>query len=406
MLLPYVATKLDDVNYHVYQDQNKVPTAKVSSCSKFGIGSQSVPGKNSETQSSCWLVGKWEGCSSTCGEGVSSRSVSCIDLDGNPAADCDESVRPSITKQCQSHSNCNYSWQVGEWGSCQAGCGASTSTRFVTCVDVDNNVVEDVLCSVTSSKPVSEQPCTNFDTCTYKVEYSAWSECSSRCVTGTQTRTAECKRSDNSVVDISFCSDVELVQDCTGTDVCTFDWEYGEWGSCSNTCGDGTRTRTATCMASDGSVASNELCTSTPELSTTCMDNSGCVAYRLHHITHMRANIYLSDASGAKKAFLTTSDMGPETGPAPTKSITSASGSPVYVLFELTKTVADGDSFIWGMLSKEGNDFAYPFEIVAISDPRASCAVEEELWDNFYYRTFQCTIRGYFFSFLVKFEPY
>jgi hypothetical protein len=50
-----------------------------------------------------------------------------------------------------------YSWQIGSWGSCDAGCDWGTETRAVNCSTRNSVVVPDVRCLVT--KPSDSRSC-------------------------------------------------------------------------------------------------------------------------------------------------------------------------------------------------------------------------------------------------------
>jgi hypothetical protein len=83
----------------------------------------------------------------------------------------------------------------------------------------------------------------------YYWDADAWGECSVICGTGTQTRTIVCKDSGGNVIDDSNCDYLtkpDESQACIA-DPCTYTWETGSWGDCSEDCGGGIRARTVSC---------------------------------------------------------------------------------------------------------------------------------------------------------------
>jgi len=221
-----------------------------------------------------WETTAWSACSETCGTGTQVRDAVCKRSDGVVVTDsfC-TAPRPETSQSCSSIESCSYSWNYGSWGSCSTTCGDGTQTRTATCKRSDGTTVANGLCTDTA---VLSQACTNVSNCSYNFEYSTWGSCSTNCGAGTQTRTAVCKRSDGATMTNSYCGTPSLSQSCSQTSGCTYSWNYGSWGSCSTTCGEGTQTRTAICLRSDGITVANSLCTEATILSQSCIETTGC----------------------------------------------------------------------------------------------------------------------------------
>jgi len=59
---------------------------------------------------------------------------------------------------------------------------------------------------------------------------------------------------------------------------CSYGWVTGNWGSCSETCGGGTRTRSVACERSDGAASADGNCSgSKPTSSQNCNTQSCCI---------------------------------------------------------------------------------------------------------------------------------
>jgi hypothetical protein len=59
---------------------------------------------------------------------------------------------------------------------------------------------------------------------------------------------------------------------------CSYAWVEGAWSACSNTCGSGIRTRSVTCIRSDGALVESASCVASakPPISEACTESSGC----------------------------------------------------------------------------------------------------------------------------------
>lgn len=141
------------------------------------------------------------------------------------------------------------------WTTCSKSCGGGTQTRTNTCALVTTGL---------------SQSC-NTQECCSAVNYSAWSNwssCSKSCGTGTQTRTRK-KTSQYTGVD---CGTETQTQNCNTQTCCSsVNTQYGGYGSCSKSCGSGTKTRTVY----QYSNYNGQLCNSWNE-SASCNTHSCC----------------------------------------------------------------------------------------------------------------------------------
>jgi hypothetical protein len=106
---------------------------------------------------------------------------------------------------------------------------------------------------------------------TYSWEISNWSQCSAGCDGGIKTRTVSCLRSDGVFVSDASCPTPKPnEEEACNTQACTYDWQTSAWSGCTATCGGGTQTRTTNCYRSDGVAMSDTFCTNKPIISQTC----------------------------------------------------------------------------------------------------------------------------------------
>ncbi|XRB10254.1 thrombospondin [Pseudoscourfieldia marina] len=230
-------------------------------------------------------------------------------------------------KACASIYEYSYS-STGSWSSCSASCGGGTQTRSVTCKRSDGQSVSDSSCS--GSKPSTSQSC-NTQACapsyTYSYATGSWAVCSASCGGGTQTRSVTCKRSDGQAVADTMCSGTKPstslscnTQACTTpsttasptttkpadeapTTSYTYAFSEGSFGSCSESCGGGTRTRTVTCLRSDGQAVADTMCSGTkPSTSDSC-NNQPCNTSKNDAVTTTKVPPATSSASKLAQAF-------------------------------------------------------------------------------------------------------
>lgn len=270
----YIATEFDKIYFKISENIVQAITTEMSACSIYGPGSISTPAETGDSPSLCWVAGQWGDCDNTCGPGTTSREFKCLDLDSSVSTGCLEELKLSTTKGCKSFTDCSYSWDYSVWGSCSSNCGNGIQTRTANCERGDGTIVDDSYCT---NEAILTQPCFDTSFCTHSWEYDEWGACSTTCGTGTQYRTATCLRSDGTTVTNSSCTGTATTsQACTDVSTCNYSWNTTAWDSCSNTCGTGAQTRASTCKRSDGATVENTFCTAKPSGSQTCTDVSTC----------------------------------------------------------------------------------------------------------------------------------
>lgn len=129
--------------------------------------------------------------------------------------------------------------QVSEWSpwtECSAACGSGKHSRTRTIIDKkDGNCP-----ALFEEEPCNSQPCT---TECVMGDWTPWSDCSTKCGGGTQTRKKPIL-SDKSTGGLK-CPEVNEVRPCN-PEACDVDCEvtdWSEWSGCSTACGPGKHTR-------------------------------------------------------------------------------------------------------------------------------------------------------------------
>ncbi len=101
----------------------------------------------------------WGTCSVTCGLGVQLRTVTCT-LNGVAVSEsfCD-SAKPATSKSCILAACPHYKWKAGAWSTCSVTCGSGVKTRTVNCVQVGTNTVVDKSLCMLHNKPSPAKVC-------------------------------------------------------------------------------------------------------------------------------------------------------------------------------------------------------------------------------------------------------
>ncbi|WP_422513524.1 thrombospondin type-1 domain-containing protein [Sphingomonas sp. 3-13AW] len=213
-----------------------------------------------------WKEGSWGAPSNSCGDAISSRSVTCVSSDGRNVADafC-TAAKPTSSKSSYETSGCSYTWNASDpWGAPVAACGATVQNRSVTCTRSDGQTVADTLCNL-GSRPASQQAAIDYSTCTYAWKEGAWSAPSNMCGDATSTRSVTCVSSDGRTVADASCAGQKPAgsKSTYETSGCSYSWNPSpSWGAPVPACGATVQSRSISCLRSDGQTASDALCPS------------------------------------------------------------------------------------------------------------------------------------------------
>ncbi|NWV00760.1 PPN protein, partial [Upupa epops] len=167
-----------------------------------------------------------------------------------------------------------YSWSYGSWSECSSQCGGGFQSRLVFCT-IDNEIYPDYMCR-NKPQPDNNRTC-GHQTCpqTKRWKTGEWGTCSATCGGGTQTRSVYCVafdgQSSQEVVDNAEC--MVFAQQPRSSQPCNVrpcaTWSTGPWSECSASCGEGVQTRTVTCRTQQGSPAQDLNCLMEPKPSAT-----------------------------------------------------------------------------------------------------------------------------------------
>ncbi|XP_021257208.1 papilin isoform X2 [Numida meleagris] len=163
-----------------------------------------------------------------------------------------------------------YSWSYSSWSECSSECGGGFQSRLVFCT-IDNEIYPDYMCR-NKPQPDNNRTC-GHQTCpqTKRWKTGEWGPCSATCGGGTQTRSVYCVafdgQSSQGVVDNAEC--MAFAQQPHSSQPCNrrqcATWSTGPWSECSASCGEGVQTRTVTCRTQQGSQAQDFACLMEPK---------------------------------------------------------------------------------------------------------------------------------------------
>ena len=145
--------------------------------------------------------GSWSGCSTTCGNGIQTRTRTCAYNQGIYKLDI----------QACNVQNCCGEW--GSWGDCSKTCGVGIKHKTKTCFAGISYSLVTKDCIIPAT------------------DWSSWSDCSTTCGNGVQTRTRSCDyNQDSSSHEAKTEQKTCFIQEC-----CNDTWTtWSTWDACSN----------------------------------------------------------------------------------------------------------------------------------------------------------------------------
>lgn len=199
---------------------------------------------------------------------------------------CDSNSKPLEEQSC-SIRPCEdlglVEWVTSAWSSCDTDCGSQTQTRQVACVSRDGSVFPDDACiKLRGERPPDTQECSDGSTCSKSLWFtSEWSQCSTDCGKGIQSRHVFCGHIDEkgSIVKDEDNSKCLLDNKPSNSVTCEQDlckegkWFSGPAGPCNVPCGGGTKKRQQFCLSIENDTSefiASDNCPETDPLSEQC----------------------------------------------------------------------------------------------------------------------------------------
>ncbi|XP_072528272.1 A disintegrin and metalloproteinase with thrombospondin motifs 20 isoform X2 [Salminus brasiliensis] len=238
--------------YHIWP--NNQPYFPYDTGSHPGHSSWNVPSADNQ-----WRTGPWGSCSSTCEGGFQRRVVVCQDSEGRSTDYCDERVKPSESKSCDS-GPCPL-WNYGIWGECTRSCGGGQQTRLVVCQRPNGQRLNEHNCDMLDKPPDVEQ--CNMQPCPGSASWHRrpWKPCSVTCGKGTKQRDLACVYHNQTQTKEEHCA--HLRQPSTHK-LCRMgpcpSWKTNKWKTCSVSCGVGVQTREVYCRLKGKGRVGKEKC--------------------------------------------------------------------------------------------------------------------------------------------------
>lgn len=191
-----------------------------------------------------------------------------------------KSLTESVTEP--NYSTCTNSWVPSGFVDPGANCGNETWTQTVTCRrDLDKAVMSDAACSGT--KPATTDVRYDVSSCGYAAaNWTSWKPSSTCSATATKTRTAQCRRSDGQIVGASECTSRGIALSETVPEAnystCSSSWRESGFVDPGASCGSETWSQTVTCKRDlDNATMPDASCPGTKPASTSIRtDYSGC----------------------------------------------------------------------------------------------------------------------------------
>uniref|UniRef100_A0A4W4GDV2 Peptidase M12B domain-containing protein n=1 Tax=Electrophorus electricus TaxID=8005 RepID=A0A4W4GDV2_ELEEL len=273
---------IDDTECNAATRPTDTQDCEISQCSIPQTVSPETKAVSKLGHKTQWRFGSWTQCSATCGKGIPTRQVLCVNFSDQvvDVSECDPDDRPASEQECamaqcpsRSHGNPDthnnvlqtgrpqlHQWRIGPWGGCSSTCAGGFQRRVVVCQD--ENGYPAAGCDE-GTRPVVQRSCES-GPCP-KWVHGSWGECSKSCGRGVKTRQVACQRPDGERFNDLSCDvlDKPPDQEQCNTLPCPR-WTADLWSACSASCGRGYKYRNVTCVSHSGQPITEENCVHLP----------------------------------------------------------------------------------------------------------------------------------------------
>ncbi|CAI5448985.1 unnamed protein product [Caenorhabditis angaria] len=225
-----------------------------------------------------WKTTTWSTCSVTCGRGIRSREVHCYRGRKMKVND----TECEMTKKLPTETNCfyvacpAYNWSLTPWSKCKDDCArGQKQTRRVHCMSNTGKRAAPRMCQPVPAPP-SSRDC-DVSKCPYEWVPEDWQTCSKSCGIGVQNREVTCRVKAGEVTTMS--SIIKFIETTVPKEKCEafqkpketqecnlnpcdseYQWYFGQWGTCSKTCGQGVSRRKVRCVDKNGKRVEKTKC--------------------------------------------------------------------------------------------------------------------------------------------------
>ncbi|PIO30590.1 hypothetical protein AB205_0150190, partial [Aquarana catesbeiana] len=104
-----------------------------------------------------WVFGDWSPCSKSCGSGWKRRTVECRNKEGGGSGQCPPELKPENIQAC-GDLPCPM-WRANGWSHCSQSCGEGMRTQRISCMDYTGKEIENDKCDPKKLPAASVTPC-------------------------------------------------------------------------------------------------------------------------------------------------------------------------------------------------------------------------------------------------------
>ncbi|XP_017769222.1 PREDICTED: A disintegrin and metalloproteinase with thrombospondin motifs 20 isoform X2 [Nicrophorus vespilloides] len=208
--------------------------------------------------STYWRYSDWSKCTKTCGGGNQMRSAVCTDQFNRNLDDYQCNLNKKVLRQRCNTNKCP-EWSIEDkWSTCSVTCGHGYKIRQHAC-HIDGRVIDANQCNRNDLGKVRMECYTACTDPNAVWITDLWSNCSSPCGPGTQTRQVTCENKEYQRLDDNNCSHLKKPSDFQHCDnqcseeednnvIKFYWWLTSHWSACNSSCRGGVKSRRVVCI--------------------------------------------------------------------------------------------------------------------------------------------------------------